>query len=157
MTAEFITPDMVITIRQPWASAIARGWKGVEIRSHRPPALDQWVAIHAAAAAPVNDGVRLCFPAEAAMRRGVIVAAGGLAAVGVVDSISFVLSAGMLALIRQPRERPPQHTGLSDFLCQPQALVWCQRNAGHPTLHGIFGDAAQALANFGQRMAFPPQ
>src|SRR3990167_7112259 len=51
MTAEFITPDMVITIRQPWASAIARGWKGVEIRSHRPPALDQWVAIHAAAAA----------------------------------------------------------------------------------------------------------
>ena len=75
MTAEFITPDMVITIRQPWASAIARGWKGVEIRSHRPPALDQWVAIRAAASALVNDGVRLCFPAEAAMRRGVIVAA----------------------------------------------------------------------------------
>ncbi|HLE58976.1 MAG TPA: MFS transporter, partial [Candidatus Limnocylindria bacterium] len=31
---------------------------------------------------------------------GVIVAAGGLAAVGVVDSISFVASAGLLALIR---------------------------------------------------------
>jgi MFS family permease len=37
---------------------------------------------------------------------GVIVTAGGLAAVGVVDSVSFVASAGMLALIRFQPRRP---------------------------------------------------
>jgi len=40
---------------------------------------------------------------------GVIVAAGGLAAVGVVDSISFVASAGLLALIRPGPMPDPVH------------------------------------------------
>jgi MFS family permease len=49
---------------------------------------------------------------------GVIVTAGGLAAVGVVDSVSFVASAGMLALIRsKPRQPRPtdslEHVALS--------------------------------------------
>jgi MFS family permease len=49
---------------------------------------------------------------------GVIVTAGGLAAVGAVDSVSFVASAGMLALIRsQPRQPRPtdslEHVALS--------------------------------------------
>ena len=41
---------------------------------------------------------------------GVIVATGGLGAVAVIDSISFVASAGMLALIRS-RPRDPHPTG----------------------------------------------
>lgn len=41
---------------------------------------------------------------------GVVVAAGGLAAVGVVDSISFVLSAAMLALIRPGTMPEPMST-----------------------------------------------
>jgi MFS family permease len=49
---------------------------------------------------------------------GLIVTAGGLAAVGAVDSVSFVASAGMLALIRsQPRQPRPsdslEHVALS--------------------------------------------
>jgi MFS family permease len=58
---------------------------------------------------------------------GVIVTAGGLAAVGVVDSVSFVASAGMLALIRSEPRRPRatdslEHVALSAW--RRLALEW---------------------------------
>lgn len=80
MTAQFITPDFVVTIRQPWASAIARELKGVELRAHKPPAPDQWVAIHAAAGTPVSDTGRICAPPAAARLRGCIVGVARFAA-----------------------------------------------------------------------------
>jgi MFS family permease len=45
---------------------------------------------------------------------GVIVAVGGLTAVTIVDSVSFLISAGMVALIRVPTEVPPVHAGLEE-------------------------------------------
>lgn len=46
-----MTELRVLTVRQPWASLIAFGYKRIEVRS-RPTSFRGWVAIHAAKAKP---------------------------------------------------------------------------------------------------------
>lgn len=43
----FELPERALTVRQPYATAIVRGWKDVENRSWRPGRLPITVAIHA--------------------------------------------------------------------------------------------------------------
>ena len=72
----------VLTVRQPWASAIADGAKTIENRSRKPPArlIGQWIAIHAGLAYESGDAHRLrqCgiydAPLQGHAPRGVIIA-----------------------------------------------------------------------------------
>jgi hypothetical protein len=92
--------DRALTVRQPWAWAIAAGLKALENRSWRPPAelLGQRIAIHAGTG-PDREGERWCaahgieVPAE--LPRGELVAVARI--VGVVEESDDLWWRGPLA------------------------------------------------------------